>query len=99
MILLVLLLKFFIKVQPSLLPRSDPEFIKNISCIRDSYYIFLGTTIQLDDVVKMCCDSDNLLCIDITFNLCSNWVTDCWYNNDRLKTNEGKQRIFFRSGN
>ena len=24
------------------------------SCMRDSYYIFLETTIQLDDVVKMC---------------------------------------------
>ena len=73
-----------------MLQRSDPEFIKTISCIRDSYYIFLGTTIQLDDVVKMCCDSDNVQCIDTTFNLCSSWITDCCYNNDRLRTNEGK---------
>ena len=29
----------------SMLQRSDLEFIKTISCIRDSYYIFLGTTI------------------------------------------------------
>ena len=77
-----------------MLQRSDPEFIKTISCIRDSYYIFLGTTIQLDDVVKMCCDSDNVLCIDTTFNLCSSWVTDCCYINDRLTTNEGKHQIF-----
>ena len=28
-----------------MLPRSDLEFIKAISCIPDSYYIFLGTTI------------------------------------------------------
>ena len=74
----------------TMLQRSDPEFIKTISCIRDSYYIFLGTTIQLDDVVKMCCDSDNVQCIDTTFNLCSSWITDCCYNNDRLRTNEGK---------
>ena len=46
-----------------MLQRSDPEFIKTISCMRDSYYIFLGATIQLDDVVKMCCDSDNVKCI------------------------------------
>ena len=72
-----------------MLQRSDPEFIKTISCIRDRYYIFLGTIIQLDDIVKMCCDSDNVLCIDTTFNLRSSWVTDCCYNNDRLKTNEG----------
>ena len=56
---------------PTMLQRSDPEFIKFISCIRDSYYIFRETTIQQDDVVKMCCDSDNGLCIDATFNLCS----------------------------
>ena len=29
-----------------MLQRSDLEFIKAISCIRDSYYIFLGTTIS-----------------------------------------------------
>ena len=60
-----------------MLQRSDPKFIKTISCISDSYHIFVGTTIQLDDVVKMCCDSDNVLCIYTTFNLCSSWVTDC----------------------
>ena len=46
-----------------MLQHSDPEFIKTISCIRDSYYIFLGTTIQLDDKVKMCFGSDNVLCL------------------------------------
>ena len=54
-----------------MLQQSDPEFIKTISRVRDSYYIFLGTTLQLDDLVKMCCGSDNVLCIDTTFNLCS----------------------------
>ena len=77
-----------------MLQRSDSEFIKTISCIRDSYYIFLGKTIHLDDVVKMCCDSNNVLCIDTTVNLCSSWVTDCYYNNNRLTTNEGKHPIF-----
>ena len=77
-----------------MLQRSDPEFIKTISCIRDSYYIFLGKTIQLNDVVKMCCDSDNILCTDTTFNLFSSWVTDCCYNNDHLRTDEGKYPIF-----
>ena len=42
----------------------------------------------------MCCDSDNVLFIDITFNLCLSWVTDCCYNNHRLTTNEGKHWIF-----
>ena len=77
-----------------MLQRSDPEFIKAISCKRDSYYIFLGTTIYLVDVVKMCCDSDNILCIDTTLNLCSSWVSDCSYNNGHFRTNEGKHPIF-----
>ena len=50
--------------------------------------------IQLDDVVKMCCDSDNVLCIDTAFNLCSIWVTDCCYDKDRLRTNEDKTPKF-----
>ena len=50
-----------------MLRRFDPEFINTILCIRD--YILLGTTIQLDYVVKMYCDSDNVLCIDTKFNL------------------------------
>ena len=53
-----------------MLQRSDPEFVKTVSRIRDSYHIFLRTTIQLDDVVKMCCDSDNVLRILTTLNLC-----------------------------
>ena len=76
-----------------MLQRSYPEFINTISSIRDNY-IFLGTTIQLDDVVKMCYDSDNALCIDLTFNLCSSWVTNCCCNNDCLRTNVGKHPIF-----
>ena len=34
------------------------------------------------------------MCIDTIFNLCSSWVTDCCYNNDRPRTNEGKHLIF-----
>ena len=42
----------------------------------------------------MCCDSDNVLCIDTTFNLCSSWVTECCYSNDHIRTNEGRHPIF-----
>ena len=51
-------------------------------------------TIYLDNVVKMCCNSDNALCIKTAFNLRSSWVTDCCYNNNHLTTNEGKHSIF-----
>ena len=74
--------------------RNDPTFIKSVSIIRDSYYIFLGTDVQLNDVAKFCCDFDNILCIDTTFNLCDKWVTDCCYNNIRLETDEGKYPTF-----
>ena len=77
-----------------MLQPSNPEFIKTISCVHDRYYISLERTIQLDDVVKMCWDSDNVLCIDTTFNLCSSWVTDFCYNNEHLTKNEGKNQIF-----
>jgi len=30
------------------LQRSNPDFVRTVSCIRDSYYIFLGETIQLE---------------------------------------------------
>ena len=66
----------------------------SISCIRDTYNIFLVTTIQLGNVVRMCYDSDNVPYIDTTFNLFSSWVTKCCYINNLLKTNEGKHPIF-----
>ena len=58
------------------------------------YYIFLGKTIQLNDVVKICCNSYNFLYINTTFILCSSWVTECCYNNDCFTTNEGKHQIY-----
>ena len=33
-----------------MLQHSGQKFIKTISCVRDSYCFFFGTTIQLDDV-------------------------------------------------
>ena len=50
--------------------------------------------IQLDDGVKMCCDSDNVLCIDTAFNLCSSWVTDYCYNKSALEQMRIKPRNF-----
>ena len=46
----------------------------------------------------MCSNSDNVLYTDIVFNLCSSWVTDYCYNNDRLTTNEGKYQLFLGLG-
>ena len=42
----------------------------------------------------MCSDSNNFLCIDIRFNLCSSWINDCCYNNNHFTTNDVKHPIF-----
>ena len=77
-----------------LMQRNDPDFIRTVSCLRNSYYIFLGTNVQLEDIAQFCCEKENVLCIDTTFNLCENWVSDPCYNNIRLETSEGKNPIF-----
>ena len=64
----------------------EKEFVRNVSCICDSFYVFLGTTIQLSDkIAKSCCDMGEVLCIDTTFNLCEHWLTDTCYGNLRQK--------------
>ena len=68
------------------LQRTNPEFI--------SFYIFLGTTVQLDDVAMMWNNSDDVLYIDTTFNLCSYWLTDCCYKKFRLKNTNGDNPNF-----
>ena len=32
--------------------RGEKEFVKAVTCIRDSFYVFLGTTVQLNDVAR-----------------------------------------------
>ena len=68
--------------------------MKAVACIRDSLYVYLGTTVQLNDVAKFCCKLNEVLCIDTTFNLCEHWLIYSCYGNRRLETNEGKHPIF-----
>ena len=77
-----------------LMQRNDPDFIRTVSYLRNSYYIFLGTNVQLENIAQFCCEKENVLCIDKTFNLCENWVSDSCYNNIRIETSEGKNPIF-----
>ena len=76
------------------LQRTDADFLRTVTCLRNSYYVFLGTDIQLNDVSKFCCDMNEVLGIDTTFNLCESWLTDTCYKNHRLETAEGKQPVF-----
>ena len=71
-----------------------PEFIRSVTLLKRSYYIFFGDNIQLNDVAKFCCEMDDVLCIDTTFNLCSSWVTDTSYKNLRLLNHYGTFTIF-----
>ena len=71
-----------------------PEFIRSVTLLKCSYYIFFGDNIQLNDVAKFCCEMDDVLCIDTTFNLCSSWVTDTSYKNLRLLNHDGTFPIF-----
>ena len=73
--------------------RGQEEFVKTLTCIRDSFYVFLGTAVQLNDVAKFCCEMNEVLYIDTTFNLWEHWLTDSCYGNLRLETNEGKHPI------
>ena len=50
--------------------RGEKEFVKIVTYIRDSFYVFLATTVQLNNIAKFCCKMNEVLCIDITFNLC-----------------------------
>ena len=58
--------------------------MKTVTCIGNSFYVFLGTTVQLNDVAKLCCEMNEVLCIDTTFNLCKHWLTDSCYGDLRL---------------
>ena len=73
--------------------RGEKGFVNTVTCIRDRFYVFLGTAVQLNDVAKFCCEMHEVLCIDTTFNLCEHWLTDSCYGNLRLEANEGKHPI------
>ena len=77
------------------LQRKDPKFVRSVSCVDDSYYIFLGDNVQLNDIVNFCCKDDGVLCIDTTFNLCENWVTDCCYTNKRIERRDTEKNPIF----
>ena len=44
--------------------RAEKGFVNTVTCIRDRFYVFLGTTVQLNDVAKFCCEMHEVLYID-----------------------------------
>ena len=76
------------------LQREKKDFIRSVSCLRNSYYMFIADNVQLNDVAFFCVDKNGVLSIDTTFNLCSNWVADTCYENTRLQTQNGKHPFF-----
>ena len=76
------------------LQRDKKDFIRSVSCLRNSYYMLIGDDVQLNNVAFFCVDKTVVLSIDTTFNLCSSWVTDTCYKNTRLQTLNGKHPLF-----
>ena len=70
------------------------ELIHTISITGKSYQVFLGNDVQLQDAELFCCDSNGVLAVDTTFNLCGSWFTDTCYYNKRLVNSDGHNPVF-----
>ena len=74
--------------------RENTNFLRSVVCLDQSYYRFITTDTQLNDIAKLCCVENNVFSVDTTFNLCKNWLSDTCYNNTRLKHVDEKHPIF-----
>ena len=74
--------------------RENTNFLRSVVCLDQSYYGFITTDTQLNDIAQLCCVENNVLSVDTTFNLCKNWLSDTCYKNTRLKNVDGKHPIF-----
>ena len=77
------------------LQREKKDFIRSVSCLRNSYYMFIADDVQLNDVAFFCVDKNGVLSIDTTFNLCSNWVADTCYENTHYRHKTESIRSFW----
>ena len=69
----------------------DPKSpVQTVLISGDWFLAFIYSERQLNDIVKFCCNLDDVsssvLGVDTTFNLCDMWLTDTSYRNQRLKT-------------
>ena len=62
------------------------DFKLSVSCLRNSYYMFITNDVQLNDVAFFSVHKNGVLSVDTTFNLCCNWVLDTCYKNTQLQT-------------
>ena len=72
------------------LQREKKDFIRSVSFLHNSYYMFIANDVQLNYVAFFCVDENGVLSIERAFNLCSNWITDTCYKNTGLETQNGK---------
>ena len=72
------------------LQRDPKSPVQTVLISGDWFLAFIYTERQLTDIVKFCCNLDDVsssvLGVDTTFNLCDMWLTDTSYRNQRLKT-------------
>ena len=74
--------------------RENTNFLRSVVCLDQSYYGFIATDIQLNDIAQLCCVENNVFSVDTAFNLCKNWLSDTCCKNTRLKNVEEKYPIF-----
>ena len=74
--------------------QENTNFLRSVVCLDQSYYGFITTDTQLNDIAKLCCVENNVFSVDTTFNLCKNWLSDTCYKNTRLKHVDEKHPIF-----
>ena len=61
---------------------NEIDLIKSIVRKKDSYFFFLASNRQINDIVKFRCVDNNCSVLgidDTTYNLCNVWVTDSCY--------------------
>ena len=76
---------------------NEIDLIQSIVIKKDSYFFFLASNRQINDIVKFCCVDNNcsVLGIDTTYNLCNMWVTDSCCRNQRIVNNTtGKHPVY-----
>ena len=55
--------------------RENTNFLRSVVCLDQSYYGFIATDTQLNDIPQLCWVENNVLSVDTTFNLCKNWLS------------------------
>ena len=68
--------------------RENTNFLRSLVCLDQSYYRFIATDTQLNDIAQLCCVENNVFSVDTTFNLCKN----CRYMLQKCKVEKCRRK-------